>query len=50
MKVRASIKTLCDFCRIVKRKGRLYVYCTKSKKVRDPVKLSYVGRLLPNVN
>lgn len=34
MKVKASIKTLCDFCRIVKRKGRLYVYCTKVKKVR----------------
>ncbi|GMH32190.1 hypothetical protein BSKO_00024 [Bryopsis sp. KO-2023] len=32
MKVRSSIKKLCDFCRIVRRRGRLYVYCTKMKK------------------
>ena len=33
MKVRASIKKLCDACRIVRRRGRLYVVCKENKKV-----------------
>ncbi|KAJ7225534.1 ribosomal protein L36-domain-containing protein [Mycena pura] len=32
MKVRASIKTMCDGCSIVRRKGRLYVICSKNPK------------------
>jgi ribosomal protein L36 len=32
MKVRTSIKRLCEACRIVKRRGRLYVVCTKVPK------------------
>ncbi|MFO7807511.1 MAG: 50S ribosomal protein L36 [Candidatus Moraniibacteriota bacterium] len=27
MKVQASVKKRCDNCKIVKRKGRLYVIC-----------------------
>ncbi|MCD6501009.1 50S ribosomal protein L36 [bacterium] len=27
MKVRASVKKICDKCRIVHRKGRVYVIC-----------------------
>ena len=32
MKVRTSIKRLCEACRFVKRRGRLYVVCTKVPK------------------
>ena len=32
MKVRASIKTICQNCKIVKREGRLYVICKKNPK------------------
>ena len=32
MKVRASVRLMCDSCRFVRRKGRLYVICKKSPK------------------
>lgn len=32
MKVRASVKKMCEHCRVVKRKGVLYVICTRSAK------------------
>ena len=32
MKVRASVKKLCNHCAIVRRKGRLYVICSKNAK------------------
>ncbi|KAF0852807.1 mitochondrial ribosomal protein L36 (bL36m) [Andalucia godoyi] len=32
MKVRASIKKICDFCRIVKRSGKLFVQCPQTPK------------------
>lgn len=32
MKVRAAVKKLCDGCSIVRRKGRVYVVCTKDPK------------------
>ncbi|TFK57104.1 hypothetical protein OE88DRAFT_98837 [Heliocybe sulcata] len=38
MKVRSSIKVMCDGCKIVRRKGRLYVICSndpKHKQVRN---------------
>ncbi len=31
MKVRASVKKICDKCKIVRRKGRLYVICENPK-------------------
>ncbi len=30
MKVRASVKKICEHCRIIKRKGRVYVICKKN--------------------
>lgn len=27
MKVKASVKRICDKCKIVKRKGKIYVIC-----------------------
>ncbi|KAF7784296.1 hypothetical protein Agabi119p4_461 [Agaricus bisporus var. burnettii] len=32
MKVRASVKVMCDGCSIVLRKGRVYVVCSKNPK------------------
>jgi large subunit ribosomal protein L36 len=32
MKVRASVKKICDYCKVLKRKGRVYVICTRSAK------------------
>eukprot|EP00850_Spirogloea_muscicola_P003363 SM000013S26532 [mRNA] locus=s13:846418:847025:+ [translate_table: standard] len=32
MKVRASVKRLCEFCRVVRRRGRVYVVCSASPK------------------
>ncbi|KII86463.1 hypothetical protein PLICRDRAFT_68451, partial [Plicaturopsis crispa FD-325 SS-3] len=32
MKVRASVKVMCDGCNVVKRKGRVYVICSKNPK------------------
>ncbi|CAO3638700.1 unnamed protein product [Cunninghamella blakesleeana] len=32
MKVKSSVKKLCDGCTTVRRKGRLYVVCSKNPK------------------
>ncbi|KAJ3977080.1 ribosomal protein L36-domain-containing protein [Lentinula raphanica] len=32
MKVRSSVKVMCDGCSIVRRKGRVYVVCSKNPK------------------
>jgi ribosomal protein L36 len=34
MKVRTAVKRLCDTCRIVLRRGRVYVVCKANPKVR----------------
>ena len=32
MKVRASVKPMCDKCRVIKRNGKVMVICPKSAK------------------
>ncbi len=32
MKVRASVKKMCQNCKVVRRKGRLYVICKSDPK------------------
>ena len=32
MKVRASVKPICDKCRVIKRDGKVMVICSKSAK------------------
>jgi len=32
MKVRSSVKKMCEFCKTVKRRGRVYVICTSNPK------------------
>ncbi|MBI2024323.1 50S ribosomal protein L36 [Candidatus Giovannonibacteria bacterium] len=31
MKVRASVKKICNSCKVVRRRGRLYVICANKK-------------------
>ncbi len=31
MKVKASVKTMCDNCKVIKRKGRVMVLCTNPR-------------------
>ncbi|KAJ4958394.1 hypothetical protein NE237_025505 [Protea cynaroides] len=50
MKVRSSVKKLCEFCRTVKRRGRVYVLCTANPKHKQRQGLStfaYEGSLPP---
>ncbi|KAG1354975.1 Ribosomal protein [Cocos nucifera] len=50
MKVRSSVKKLCEFCRIVKRRGRVYVLCTANPKHKQRQGIStfaYEGPLPP---
>ncbi|NPA79779.1 MAG: 50S ribosomal protein L36 [Thermotogae bacterium] len=32
MKVQSSVKKRCAYCKIVRRKGRVYVICSKNPK------------------
>ncbi|HHF08159.1 MAG: 50S ribosomal protein L36 [Thermotogae bacterium] len=32
MKVRASVKKRCEHCKVIKRKGRVWVVCEKNPK------------------
>ena len=32
MKVRSSVKVMCEGCNVVKRKGRVYIVCSKNPK------------------
>lgn len=32
MKVRASVKPICEHCKIVKRNGKIFVTCKKNPK------------------
>lgn len=32
MKVRVSAKRICDFCKVVRRKGRVYIICSKNPR------------------
>ncbi|RXK37672.1 ribosomal protein L36 [Tremella mesenterica] len=45
MKVRSSVKKFCDGCMVVKRKGRVYIVCSKNPKHKQ-VQLSPYIKLL----
>ncbi|MCL4125751.1 UNVERIFIED_CONTAM: hypothetical protein GTU68_047160 [Idotea baltica] len=32
MKVRASVKKICGYCKVVRRKGKIYVLCSRTPK------------------
>ena len=39
MKVRASVKPMCDKCKVIKRDGKVMVICSKSKKTQTNTRL-----------
>ncbi|XP_052199721.1 uncharacterized protein LOC127806451 [Diospyros lotus] len=43
MKVRSSVKKMCEFCRTVKRRGRVYVLCTANPKHKQRQGMSTVS-------
>lgn len=50
MKVRSSVKKMCEFCRTVKRRGRVYVLCSanpKHKQRQGVSTFAYEGPLAP---
>ncbi|MFH1011616.1 MAG: 50S ribosomal protein L36 [bacterium] len=32
MKIRSSVKKICDYCKIIRRHGKVMVICSRSKK------------------
>jgi len=32
VKVRASVKPICSYCKVIKRKGKIYVFCSRTPK------------------
>ncbi|KAG6385210.1 hypothetical protein SASPL_154038 [Salvia splendens] len=53
MKVRSSVKKLCEFCLTVKRRGRVYVLCTanpKHKQRQGVSTFAYEGPLVPETS
>lgn len=42
MKVRASVKTMCDGCSVVKRKGRIYIICSKNPKHKQVCNMCFL--------
>ncbi|KAK3002508.1 hypothetical protein RJ639_021420 [Escallonia herrerae] len=50
MKVRSSVKKMCEFCKTVKRRGRVYVLCPVNPKHKQRQGIStfaYEGPLPP---
>ncbi|KAG8364502.1 hypothetical protein BUALT_Bualt18G0003900 [Buddleja alternifolia] len=50
MKVRSSVKKMCEFCRTIKRRGRVYVLCSanpKHKQRQGVSTFAYEGPLTP---
>ncbi|XP_030475747.2 uncharacterized protein LOC115692909 [Syzygium oleosum] len=50
MKIRSSVKKMCEFCKTVKRRGRVYVVCSanpKHKQRQGMVTFAGDGQLPP---
>ncbi|EIW67836.1 hypothetical protein TREMEDRAFT_32941 [Tremella mesenterica DSM 1558] len=45
MKVRSSVKKFCDGCMVVKRKGRVYIVCSKNPKHKQVQFFPYIKLL-----
>jgi large subunit ribosomal protein L36 len=43
MKVRSSVKVMCDGCSVVRRKGRVYILCAKNPRHKQVSELLFVG-------
>ncbi|VAI23957.1 uncharacterized protein LOC125511114 [Triticum urartu] len=47
MKVRASVKRLCGFCKVVKRRGIVFIHCTSNQKHKQRQGFSTIAACLP---
>lgn len=47
MKVRSSVKRLCGFCKVVKRRGIVFIQCTSNKKHKQRQGFSTLAACLP---
>ena len=50
MKVRSSVKIMCEGCNIVKRKGRIYVVCSKNPKHKQVLPICSLSQLYMLIN
>ncbi|KAJ4839239.1 hypothetical protein Tsubulata_007772 [Turnera subulata] len=53
MKVRSSVKKMCEFCQIIKRRGRVYVICSakpKHKQRQGMSTFAYEGPLSAQIS
>ncbi|KAH9602146.1 hypothetical protein KSS87_007620 [Heliosperma pusillum] len=50
MKVRSSVKKMCEYCKTVKRRGRVYITCTANKKHKQRQGYSTVSYDGPLIN
>ncbi|OAY31696.1 uncharacterized protein LOC110630750 [Manihot esculenta] len=53
MKVRSSVKKMCEFCQIIKRRGRVYVICSSNPKHKQRQGIStfaYEGSVAAETN
>lgn len=41
MKVRVSIRKICNNCRLVRRKGKIFIICKNPKHKQRQIKKSY---------
>ncbi|CAM0877225.1 unnamed protein product [Alopecurus aequalis] len=47
MKVRASVKRLCSFCKVVKRRGIVFIHCKSNLKHKQRQGFSTIAACLP---
>uniref|UniRef100_A0ACD5X5Q0 Uncharacterized protein n=1 Tax=Avena sativa TaxID=4498 RepID=A0ACD5X5Q0_AVESA len=47
MKVRASVKRLCGFCKVVKRRGIVFIHCKSNLKHKQRQGFSTIAACLP---
>ncbi|KAI0003704.1 ribosomal protein L36-domain-containing protein [Russula compacta] len=50
MKVRSSVKVMCDGCSVVRRKGRIYILCAKNPRHKQVSHFSNSSGLSPCAN
>uniref|UniRef100_A0A803LHA2 Ribosomal protein n=1 Tax=Chenopodium quinoa TaxID=63459 RepID=A0A803LHA2_CHEQI len=50
MKVRSSVRKMCEFCKVVKRRGRVYVLCSAKPKHKQRQGFSTFAHEGPLIN
>ncbi|KAL8129584.1 hypothetical protein V2J09_018739 [Rumex salicifolius] len=50
MKIRSSVKKMCEFCKTVKRRGRVYILCTANPKHKQRQGISTFANEAPLIS